>query len=64
MNELEEKYAQHMEIKLEDMSFVVEALMRVGYQVLCQQDGESMDWVMIDYVNREHSGHWFEECEE
>lgn len=64
MNELEEKYAQHMEIKLEDMSLVVEALMRVGYQVLCQQDGESMDWVMIDYVDYKNCGHYFGECEE
>lgn len=61
---MEEKYAQHMEIKIEDMDFVIQALMKSGYQVLCRQDGESMDVVMIDYVHTEYSGHYFEECEE
>lgn len=60
----EDKYAQKMEIKLEDIQAVVTALMKSGYQVLCWQDGESMDIVMIDYVHPKYEGHWFEECGE
>ena len=56
------KYAQTMEIKLEDMQAVVSALMKSNYQVLCRQDGESMDIVMIDYLDPDFSGtHFVEE---
>lgn len=63
-NEEMERYAQHMEIQLDDMQLVVTALMKSGYQVLCLQDGESMDVVMIHYVRPKYTGHYFGEVEE
>lgn len=59
----EDKYAQKMEIKLEDMQAVITALMKAGYQVLCQQDGETMDVVMIEYLDSEFTGTHFIEDE-
>lgn len=59
----EDKYAQKMEIKLEDIQAVVTALMKAGYQVLCQQDGETMDVVMIEYLDSEFTGTHFIEDE-
>ena len=58
---MEDTYAQHMEIKIEDMDKVLLGLMNAGYECLVSQDGESMDVVMIDYVNPEYTGHRFEE---
>ena len=59
----ENKYVQSMEIKLEDMQTVVIALMKAGYQVLCQQDGESMEVVMISYIDPEFTGTHFIETD-
>lgn len=60
---MEEKYSQRMEINISDMEAVVKALMRAGYQVLCSQDGESTDIVIIEYLCPASSGHRFEETE-
>lgn len=57
------KYAQHMEILVEDFQFVAEALMKAGYQVLSYQDKESPEVVMIDYVHPKYEGRIFEETE-
>ena len=59
----QDKCSQHMEIALEDFSFVAEALMKVGYQVLSYQDGESMDIVQIDYIHPKYEGKIFKETE-
>ena len=60
----EDKYVQNMEIKLEDTQAVVAALMKAGYQVLCWQDGETMDVVVIEYIDPEFTGTHFVEVEE
>lgn len=57
----EEKYAQSMEINITDMWPVLKALMSAGYECLVSQDGESTDIVVIQYLHREYTGHWFEE---
>jgi hypothetical protein len=58
----EDKYVQSMEIKIEDMQTVVMALMKAGYQVLCWQDGESMEVVVIEYIDPKFTGtHFVEE---
>ena len=58
------KYAQHMEIKLEDMKEMLKSLMRAGYDCRVRQDGESMDIVMIDYLHPEWNGCNFVESED
>ena len=58
-----EKYAQHMEIKLEDMDRVLRGLLNNGYNCHVWQDGESMDIVGIDYIRPEYDGHRFAEVE-
>lgn len=57
----EEKYAQRIEINIADMSAMLTILMKNGYDCLVWQDGESMDWVTIEYISREYTGHRFEE---
>lgn len=57
------KTAQHMEIYLDDIYFVIEALLKAGYQVLLSQDTESPEIVMIDYLHPKHEGKSFEEVE-
>jgi len=58
---MEDTYAQHMEIKIEDMDWMLRGLMNAGYECRVCQDGESMDVVMIDYVHPKYTGHRFEE---
>lgn len=58
---MEDTYAQHMEIKIEDMGWMLQGLMNAGYECRVCQDGESMDVVMIDYINPMFSGHYFAE---
>lgn len=58
-----EKYAQHMEIEVNDMDGVLRALMASGYQCLVSQDGETMSVVGIDYVHPEYEGRRFVETE-
>lgn len=58
-----QKTAQHMEIYLDDIYFVIEALLKAGYQVLLSQDIESPEIVMIDYLHPKHEGKSFEEVE-
>lgn len=61
LNMTKNNEAQHMEILIEDFAFVAEALMKVGYQILSYQDGESNDVVMIDYIHPKFSGRCFVE---
>lgn len=58
-----ERIAQRMEVRIEDFETIVRILMRNGYQVLCSQDGESEDIVIINYLNPLYSGHYFGEIE-
>lgn len=58
---MEDTYAQHMEIKTEDMDWMLRGLMNAGYECRVCQDGESMDVVMTDYINPMFSGHCFAE---
>lgn len=58
------KYARHIEVKAEDMSAVVSALTKTGYQCLVTQDGESMDYFSIDILHPEFECHWFEEFDD
>lgn len=60
---MEDTYAQHMEIKIEDMDWMLRGLMNAGYECRVCQDGESMDIVMIDYINPMFSGHYFAEVD-
>ena len=59
-----EKYAQHIEIKIEDMDCILRGLMKSGYECRVSQDGESMEVVTIDYLNPKWDGHNFVESEE
>ena len=60
-DEEEERYAQSMEINIFDMDDVVRALMKAGYEVLCSQDGESEDVVIISYIHPKYTHHRFVE---
>ena len=48
----------YIEVNTEDFPKLVEILLKNGYDVLCRQDGESLDVVMIDFVNPDYA----EEC--
>ena len=63
-NELELiTYAQRMDIEVEKMAPVIDALMDAGYQVLCSKDGETKEMVIIEYVHPKFTGHCFVEEE-
>lgn len=61
---MEDTYTQHMEIKIEDMDWMLRGLVNAGYECRVCQDGESMDVVMIDYLHPKREGHNFIESEE
>lgn len=58
-----EKYAQHVEINVNDASDVILALINAGYECRVWNDGESMEVVAIDYIHPEYDGHTFKEVE-
>lgn len=58
-----EEYAQHVEIKTKDVMNVIIALTNAGYECRVWNDGESTDYMAIDFVHPEFTGHRFVESE-
>ncbi len=57
------EYAQHVELHVEDVMKVLTALLNAGYECRIWSDGESTDYVAIDFINPEFTGHSFVESE-
>lgn len=58
-----ERESQHVEICLKDIAAFLPPLLAAGYECVLSQDGESIDIVMIDYLNPKFTGHHFCETE-